>query len=131
MMSPTFSELLLRDFKRDLERRFRSASARHRPAASPAVLDEAVVLRLCTVHDGDALGRLEALEDRRMPKGGCVVAEVDGVVAAALPFEGGGVFADPFRPTAHLVPLLELRAAQLSDAPSRRRRRALRGRYAA
>ena len=45
-------------------------------------------------------------------------AEIDGKVVAALPLRGGKVMADPFRPTAHLIPLLELRAKQLATAPA-------------
>ena len=32
---------------------------------------------------------------------------------AALPLDGGRALADPFRPSAHIVELLELRARQL------------------
>ena len=41
------------------------------------------------------------------------MAEVDGRVLAALPLRDGRALADPFRRTADLVALLELRAAQL------------------
>ncbi len=55
------------------------------------------------------------------PSGRLVVAEVDGIVVAAYPLGNGTPLADPFRPTAHLMPLLELRARQLS--PTERRGR--------
>jgi hypothetical protein len=37
-------------------------------------------------------------------------------VVAALPLEGGRPLADPFRPSAHYVELLQLRARQLHRA---------------
>jgi hypothetical protein len=42
-----------------------------------------------------------------------VVALVDGTLVAAMPLAGGPTVADPFVRTAHLRPLLALRAAQL------------------
>jgi len=38
-------------------------------------------------------------------------------VVAALPLGGGEPLSDPFRPTAHLLPLLRLRASQLEGQP--------------
>jgi hypothetical protein len=49
------------------------------------------------------------------------VAEVSGSIVAALPLAGGKPLADPFRPTAHLLPLLRLRADQLTRTPGRSR----------
>jgi hypothetical protein len=45
---------------------------------------------------------------------------VDGRLVAALPLAGGHMLADPFVRTAHLLPLLELRAAQLREPVGRR-----------
>jgi hypothetical protein len=87
---------------------------RRRPAP-----EEVVALRLCGVNDDDALERLAALEGRRVPSGRFVLAEVGGEIVAALPLRGGAPLTDPFRPTAHLLPLLRLRAAQLEDQPRR------------
>ena len=39
-----------------------------------------------------------------------LVAELDGEIVAAVPFEGGRAIADPFLPTAELVELLRTRA---------------------
>jgi hypothetical protein len=47
-----------------------------------------------------------------------LVAELDGEIVAAVPFEGGRAIADPFRPTAELVELLRTRTAKA--APARR-----------
>ena len=92
-------------------------------AAEPSreeIADEAISFRLSRVSDDPSLERLAALEGREVPRGGHLVAEVDGEVVAALPLAGGDALADPFRPTAHLLPLMHKRAAQL-HAPSRSR----------
>jgi hypothetical protein len=75
-----------------------------------------LVLRLGTVHDDGQLGRLAMMDGKAVGPGPHVVAEIDGIVVAAKPVNGGEPIADPFRPTAHLVPLLELRAGQLFPA---------------
>ena len=41
------------------------------------------------------------------------MAEVNGELVASLPLLGGEPLADPFRATAHLVPLMRLRPSQL------------------
>jgi hypothetical protein len=41
-------------------------------------------------------------------------------VVTALRLRGGEPLTDPFRPTAHLLPLLRLRAAQLERQPRAR-----------
>jgi hypothetical protein len=79
--------------------------------------EEAVALRLYEVADDPMLEQLAALEGREVQHGRHLVAEVDGEVVAALPLAGGEPLADPFRPTAHLVPLMRRRAAQLSAPP--------------
>jgi hypothetical protein len=50
-----------------------------------------------------------------------LVAAVGGEPWAALPLDGGRAIADPFRPTATLVTLLEIRVAQMprTDAAAR------------
>jgi hypothetical protein len=126
MMHPSFREMMIRDHQRDLERRARHAHRLQTGRPPDAASTEPVVLRLCCVHDDTALERLAALEGRPAPAGRHVVAEVGGVVVAALPLGPGTAFADPFRPTAHLLPLLELRARQLSAGRSRGRPLALR-----
>jgi hypothetical protein len=130
-MHPAFREAMLYDNRRDLERRLTTAYFRHDRQAAPAAPPESVLLRLCRVQDDEALIRLAALSGSPAPEGRCVLAEVGGVVVAALPLGPGPTLADPFRPTAHLLPLLELRARQLADdRPGRRSRavwRAVRG----
>lgn len=72
-----------------------------------------VQLRLCTVEDDEALADLAVLAERPLPYGRLVVAFVSGRLVAALPLAGGEPITDPFVRTAHIVPLLELRAKQL------------------
>ena len=50
------------------------------------------------------------------PASPSLLAEVDGEIVAAAPIDGGKAVADPFRPTADVVVLLERRARQLRRA---------------
>ena len=71
-----------------------------------------------------ALTRLAQLDGAPRPAGAMLVAELDGEIVAAVPFDGGRAIADPFRPTAALVELLHARTRLLADAaPGRRLRR--------
>lgn len=72
-----------------------------------------VTIRRATRADARAIERVAQLDSRRAPGGDVLVAEVDGEVIAAKPVGGGETVADPFRSTAEVVHLLELRAAQL------------------
>jgi len=126
-MHSDFHEITLRDHERELNRSARDAFQRRTRPVTPAVPLEAVVLRLCSVHDDETLDRLAELEGRPAPTGRFIVAEVGGTVVAALPLQGGVALADPFRATAHLMPLLELRAKQLGGERDRRRGVALWG----
>jgi hypothetical protein len=78
-----------------------------------------VELRLCKPADDPAIERLAALSEQPVPFGRLVVALLDGRLVAALPVGGGCALRDPFVRTAHLLPLLELRAAQLRRPASR------------
>ena len=113
-MHPLFHETFVNDRVRELERA--TARAHVERSYQPAIADEPVGLRLCRASDDDALGRLAVLEGRPLPAGPFVVAEVDGSLIAALPLDGGAPLADPFRSTIQLIPLLRLRAEQLSSA---------------
>ncbi|HEU5361833.1 MAG TPA: hypothetical protein VFU56_00770 [Gaiellaceae bacterium] len=98
-------------------------AAYHAPAAPARRRREEpddVELRLCKPLDDPALERLAALAERPVPEGRLVVALVGGEIVAALPLAGGPALADPFRRSAHVLPLLELRAAQLRERPPRR-----------
>ncbi len=84
-----------------------------------------VELRLAREADRLSLERLAGLDAKRAPTGPALVAVLDGEVVAALPLRGEPAIADPFRPTAMLVHLLELRAEALRGGRTRGRRLAL------
>lgn len=73
-----------------------------------------VTLRPCTEADGRALRPLTERDTARpLTEETVLVAERDGRLLAAVCLREGRVIADPFEPTAELVELLRLRAAQL------------------
>ena len=77
-------------------------------------------MRLARAADAEAVARLAQRDGHRMPVGPTLVAEVGGAVLAARSLETGASVADPFRPTAQLAELLELRAAHWRARPNRR-----------
>ena len=87
-----------------------------------------VVIRAAGAGDEAALARLAALEGVRPFDGnGALVAEENGEVLAAVSLDGDAPVADPFRPTAELVELLQLRLTHLHGgrSPGRRLLRSL------
>ena len=81
-----------------------------------ALLD-AIVVRVAESSDVPALERLATLDSKPLPRGALVVADVQGEIVAAATLAGNGeAVCDPFRPTQHLVELLELRARQIRGA---------------
>jgi hypothetical protein len=126
-MHPFFSQSMIRAHERELDRYGRTAHTLRGARRKAAGQEPSVTIRLARPQDGEALVRLAQLEGRSRPEGAYVVAEIDGSVVAALPLAGGAPLGDPFRRTAHLVPLLELRAKQLTSAPRRRKPVALLG----
>ena len=84
---------------------------------TPLTTAPSVLIRAARGSDGPALEALAGLDSAAVPAGGLLVAEADGELVAALG-SGGARIADPFRPTADVVALLELRAG-----PSRTGRR--------
>ncbi len=92
----------------------------HAQVAAPKAETSEIELRLCRASDDPALERLAALAERPLPFGRLVVALVNGTLVAALPLGGGCALRDPFAKTAHLLPLLELRASQLRRPEPRR-----------
>lgn len=79
---------------------------------------DGVTIRCATDRDRRALHRLAALDSAGWDGGPALVASVHDELWAALPLAGGAAIADPFRPTADVVALLQLRAAQL-ESPER------------
>ena len=79
-----------------------------------------VVMRAARGSDGVALARLARLDSKRPPRGEVLVAEVDGAIQAAIGLDDGVAFANPFKPTAGLIALLELRAGRAKRQKVRR-----------
>jgi hypothetical protein len=84
---------------------------------------EAVLMRRATADDTVRIATLARLDDRRMPAGPYLVAEIGGELVAARSLATGAVVADPFRLTSDIVAMLRLRAAQVSELGQRRARR--------
>jgi hypothetical protein len=74
----------------------------------------AYVIREATSADEDVLQRLAELDEQRPLEGRVLIGEIDGVPAAAASLADGRIVADPFQATAHLVPLIGLRARALT-----------------
>ena len=86
---------------------------------SAHITDPTVVIRAARDSDGSTLHNLARLDSQRPLAGKVLVAEQDGAVVAAI--GGDRVIADPFRRTADLVALLQLRAGSAPAASSSRR----------
>jgi hypothetical protein len=119
--------------RRELQRQAELWSLGHpsEPALETAAAPPAstLVIRMARPEDDAVLARLAQLDgyrhmDQPLEHRRLLVAEVEGEVLAALPVDGDHPLADPFRPTASLVELLELRANQLRPEPPRRGLRA-------
>ena len=83
-------------------------------------LDPAVVIRAARGSDGPALDRLAELDSQRLPSGDLLVGERAGELVAAYSPATRAVVADPFRPTADVVALLELHGAPRARRSGRR-----------
>jgi hypothetical protein len=94
-------------------------SRRPRPArrlsrSTPAAYDEApVLIRRAAPADAPAIERLSALDEQELPCGERLIALLAGRPVAAVEVRSGATVADPFTPTAGIVELLGLRAAQV------------------
>jgi hypothetical protein len=82
-----------------------------------------ITVRRAVSSDRSELERLAALDSATPPRGPALVALADSRMLAALPIGSGRPIADPFEPTAEIVALLALRAAQLEGEPVRSRGR--------
>ena len=116
-MNPFLSNELASEHIRDLRDQ---AARRTRDEVSPATRDrlEGLTVRHFGERDIDSIRRLAALDSKPIPTGGVLVAELNGELVAALPLNGGEALADPFKPTADIVELLQLRARQLRAGKS-------------
>jgi hypothetical protein len=79
---------------------------------------EDITIRRTGAADGESLVRLAGLDSKHVPPGNFLLAEVDGEGWAAIALESGEVLADPFRPTADIVEMLQLRAARIREVES-------------
>lgn len=111
------AQINLRISEAQVSERLRDAD-RHRAVTAP---EADPVVRLETSADEAALERLAQLEGRRLPPGRLLVAERNGRVLAAMSVADGEAVADPFRPTALLVKLLERSRAHLYGENGSRR----------
>jgi len=85
----------------------------------PAV--DALVIRPAYPDDAPTLARLAALDSQRPLAGSAIVAERDGRILAAIALDDERTIADPFAPTADLVALLRLHAADTARSFAGRR----------
>jgi hypothetical protein len=85
--------------------------------------DARLTIRHARPGDGAALERLAVLDTAPVPTGPVLVAEVGDELWAAVSVSDGSAVADPFRPTAELVWVMQERARR-----ERRRPRPWRGR---
>jgi hypothetical protein len=92
--------------------------------SSPAAVTASVVIRPAYPDDAAALARLAKLDSRRPPAGPAFVAERGGRLLAAISLDDHRIVADPFAPTADLIALLRVHAAEA--ARPRRRQMILR-----
>jgi hypothetical protein len=74
---------------------------------------EPLLIRRASAGDEPALARLAALDERELPHGERLIAEVAGRPVAAVELCSGMTVADPFVPTRAIVELLGLRATQV------------------
>ena len=72
-----------------------------------------VSIRSAAPADDAAIDRLAELDDHALPRGERLIGELGGRIVAAVDVDSGEAIADPFVPTAALVELLGLRAAQV------------------
>jgi hypothetical protein len=87
---------------------------------------EPVLMRRAGAADSARIRQLAQLDDKRVPAGPFLVADLSGEVVAAVSLSSGTVVADPFRLTSDAGAMLRLRATQLGMtsglAPQRLRR---------
>jgi hypothetical protein len=85
-----------------------------RPLHEPQDLPDPVLVRRATAADAARIRTIARLDDRRLPDGPFLVADLSGEVVAAMSLSSGDVVADPFRRTRDATDLLRLRAAQIA-----------------
>jgi hypothetical protein len=89
---------------------------RPEPDGTPTLEPQSITIRPLRDDDVAAVERLAELEERRVPAGTLLLADVEGTIEAAVAIESGDAIANPFAASAAMVSLLELRADQLRAA---------------
>ena len=92
------------------DRRITRGRAQPQP---PRRVERNVTIRLGAPRDDHRLAQLAELDSSGPPAQPVLLAQVDGQLTGAISLSDGTVVADPFRPTADVVDLLRVRAAQL------------------
>jgi hypothetical protein len=77
---------------------------------------ESITIRPLREEDVPSVELLAELEERPVPAGALLLAEVEGTVEAAISLECGETVANPFSESETAVSLLRVRAAQLRAA---------------
>src|SRR5688500_14010267 len=90
-----------------------------RPAVEPQELPDPVLVRRATAADQASIARLARLDDKKLPQGPFLVAEIDGEPVAAMALMTGVIVADPFRRTSDAADMLRLRSLQLVEQARR------------
>ncbi|HEX8857093.1 MAG TPA: hypothetical protein VF752_15980 [Thermoleophilaceae bacterium] len=124
-MDPFFNHLAADEHNKDL---LEAARRNGGVGASRRSVPRSVTVRYFEERDIEAIRRLAVLDGKIEPDGAVLVADVGGHIVAALPLLSGEAIADPFAPTADVVELLKLRAAQLTP-PRPRAPRGIFGRF--
>ena len=84
-----------------------------KPVAEPELgAERELLIRLAGRGDDVMLEQLAVLDSQARLDGDVLIAELDGVVLAALSLQDGRLIADPFAPTAAVGDHLRLRAAR-------------------
>jgi hypothetical protein len=82
-----------------------------------------IAIRFAEPDDTRRIDTLAALDSARPLDGDVLLAEVDDEAVAAIDVHNGRAVANPWKPTAEAVGLLQLRREQLRAGTARRRRR--------
>lgn len=92
----------------------------HRDTGKGSGMKDVITIRQATDADRSEIRRLAALDDRPVPRGGALLAFVDGDLRAALAVSGHRAVADPFHPTSELVALLRFHAERMGGQEASR-----------
>lgn len=80
------------------------------------LVPQSITIRPLRNEDVSAVERLAELDERPVPPGPLLLAEVEGTIEAAIGLQGRETVANPFAASASAVSLLHVRAEQLRAA---------------